>query len=88
MGAAFALDEADLGTMLVMGFTLHNTTEGVAIVAPLARERVQVRCLIWLGAVAGVPPIFGALIGGLVYSEAWALLFLALGTIAIVTPNT
>ena len=53
VGAAFALDEAALGTMLVMGFTLHNTTEGVAIVAPLARERVQVRCLIWLGAVAG-----------------------------------
>ena len=83
VGAAFALGEAALGTMLVLGFALHNTTEGVAIVAPLTRERVQVRRLVWLGAVAGVPTIFGALIGGLVYSEAWALLFLALGTGAI-----
>ena len=83
VGAAFALGEAALGTMLVLGFALHNTTEGVAIVAPLTREPVQVRRLIWLGAVAGVPTIFGALIGGLVYSEVWALLFLALGTGAI-----
>ena len=83
VGAAFALGEAALGTMLVLGFALHNTTEGVAIVAPLMRERVKIRQLVWLGAVAGVPTIFGALIGGLVYSEAWALLFLALGTGAI-----
>ncbi len=83
VGAAFALGEAALGTMLVLGFALHNTTEGVAIVAPLMRERVKIRQLVWLGAVAGVPTIFGALIGGLGYSEAWGLLFLALGVGAI-----
>ena len=83
VGAAFALGEAALGTMLVLGFALHNTTEGVAIVAPLTKERVPLCRLVWLGAVAGVPTIFGALLGGLVYSEAWALLFLALGTGAI-----
>ena len=35
---AFALGEAALGTLLVIGFTLHNTTEGLAIIAPIARE--------------------------------------------------
>lgn len=83
IGAAYALGEVALGTLLVLGFALHNTTEGLAVVAPLTRESVSMRRLAWLGALAGVPTIFGALIGGLVYSEVWALLFLALGTGAI-----
>src|ERR671916_335239 len=35
IGAAFALGEAALGTFLVVGFTLHNITEGVGIAAPI-----------------------------------------------------
>ena len=35
IGAAFALGEAALGSFLVIGFTLHNITEGVGIAAPL-----------------------------------------------------
>jgi hypothetical protein len=35
IGAAFALGEAALGSFLVIGFMLHNVTEGIGIVAPL-----------------------------------------------------
>ncbi|MCK9912008.1 ZIP family metal transporter, partial [Microbacteriaceae bacterium K1510] len=31
IGSAFALGEGALGTFLVVGFTLHNITEGVGI---------------------------------------------------------
>jgi zinc transporter ZupT len=36
IGSAFAVGELAIGTALVVGFALHNTTEGLAIVAPLA----------------------------------------------------
>ncbi|MBI2222360.1 MAG: metal transporter [Acidobacteria bacterium] len=83
IGAAFALGEAALGTLLIVGFTLHNTTEGIAIVAPLARTRVRVADLVRLGLVGGVPTIFGAWLGGLVYSPVWSVVFLAVGAGAI-----
>ena len=35
VGAAFSLGEAALGTFLVVGFILHNVTEGIGIAAPL-----------------------------------------------------
>ena len=88
IGAAFALGEAALGSLLIVGFALHNTTEGLAIVAPLARERqpsdpIPVATLVRLGLIGGVPTIFGAWIGGFVYSPVWALLFLGIGIGAI-----
>jgi zinc transporter ZupT len=35
IGVAFSIGEAALGSFLVIGFMLHNVTEGVGIVAPL-----------------------------------------------------
>jgi zinc transporter ZupT len=85
IGAAFALGEAALGTLLILGFTLHNTTEGLAIVAPLAegKARVSVASLALLGAIAGVPTLAGAWLGGFVYSPLWAAVFLGVGAGAI-----
>ena len=83
IGAAFALGEATLGTVLIVGFMLHNTTEGLAIVAPLAREPVRVGRLLRLGLLGGAPTIVGAWVGGLIYSQIWSVLFLALGAGAI-----
>ena len=62
---------------------LHNTTEGLGIVAPIARDRPKLSTLASLGLVAGVPTIMGAWIGGLAYSPLYATLFLALGAGAI-----
>ena len=36
IGSAYVVGALALGTALIVGFALHNTTEGVAIVAPLA----------------------------------------------------
>jgi zinc transporter ZupT len=83
IGAAYTLGNIALGAMLVIGFTLHNTTEGLAIVAPIARSGARLRHLLVLGAIGGVPTIFGAWLGGFTYSAVLALLFLAVGAGAI-----
>jgi zinc transporter ZupT len=76
VGAALAVGEVALGTFLVLGFALHNTTEGIAIIAPLGslRDRPAWKHFIGFGAVAGLPTIAGAWLGGFVFSPAWAAL--------------
>lgn len=66
-----------------MGFTIHNTTEGLAIVAPLTRSKVKALHLAMLGLVGGAPAILGCWMGGFTYSDFWAVFFLAVGAGAI-----
>jgi zinc transporter, ZIP family len=84
IGTSYATGEIALGTFLVIGFLLHNTTEGLGIVTPLAEERPRLRTLLSLGALAGVPTVIGAWIGGFTYSPIWTTLFFAIGAGAIV----
>lgn len=84
IGSAFALGEAAFGTLLIVGFTLHNATEGLAIISPLSKEHPGVGGLLKLGLIGGLPTIAGAWIGGLVYSQVVAVVFLGLGVGAIV----
>jgi zinc transporter ZupT len=95
IGAAFALGEAALGSFLVIGFTLHNITEGVGIAAPLvpgkkrdadtAESTPAPSVLIFLGLalLAGAPAILGAWIGGFAFSPLLASIFLGMGVGAI-----
>lgn len=85
VGAALAAGEVALGTFLVVGFALHNTTEGLAIVAPLGRDRARppIGHLFALGAIAGVPTIFGAWGGGFAFSPGPAALAFGLAAGAI-----
>jgi zinc transporter ZupT len=83
IGSAYATGEIALGTFLVVGFLIHNTTEGLGIVAPLAREHPSLGRLLLLGALAGVPTVLGAWIGGFTYSPFWTTLFFAIGVGAI-----
>ena len=85
IGTSYATGEIALGTFLVIGFLLHNTTEGLGIVTPLADQRPRLRSLILLGALAGVPTVIGAWIGGFTYSPLWTTLFFAIGAGAIAT---
>lgn len=94
IGAAFALGEAALGSFLVIGFTLHNVTEGIGIAAPLlpridpeeergAKGSTGLLTFIGLVLLAGAPAILGAWIGGFLYSPLLSTLFLGIGVGAI-----
>ena len=54
---------------LVIGFMVHNVTEGLGIAAPASRERVTFLWLAALALVAGAPAILGTWIGGYASSD-------------------
>lgn len=83
IGAAFALGEAALGTFLVIGFTLHNITEGVGVVAPVVRKSPGLPHFVLLALVTGGPAILGTWIGGFAFDPVLATIFLAIGVGAI-----
>jgi zinc transporter, ZIP family len=83
IGGAYALGAVAVGTMLIIGFAIHNLTEGIAVVAPVLRAQFNRWHLVWLGLLAGGPTIAGAILGGLSYSPVLAVLFLAIGAGAI-----
>ena len=66
--------------MLVIGFALHNSTEGFGICAPLAGEKEMPSWgfLGLMGLIAGAPTFLGTLLGQAWSSEAISVLFLAL----------
>lgn len=83
IGAAYAVGAAALGTFLVVGFIIQNITEGLGIVMPIARDEPSLSSLALLGLIGGAPAIIGTWIGGLVYSQALSVLFLAIGAGAV-----
>lgn len=83
IGAAYAIGEVALGAFLVIGFIIQNITEGLGIVIPVLRARPSLGRLALLGLLGGVPAIIGTWIGGLVYSQPLAVLFLAIGAGAV-----
>jgi ZIP family zinc transporter len=83
IGAAYSVGEISLGAFLVVGFIVQNITEGLAIIAPVLRDRLSIGQLALLGLVGGAPAIIGAWIGGFSPSPTLAVLFLAVGTGAI-----
>lgn len=59
IGTAFAIGEAALGSLLVVGFTLHNLTEGIGIATPLVKAKPKLVTFIGLTALAGLPAVLG-----------------------------
>ena len=84
IGAAYSVGAIALGSFLVIGFAIHNTTEGLAIVAPLGQTRPPLWHLGVMGAIAGLPTILGAWLGGFSYSPIVATLFISIGAGAII----
>lgn len=84
IGSAVALGRVSLGAFLVIGFMIHNVTEGPAVVGPLAREeRPPLRHFAAIGLLAGAPVILGGWIGSAAFSPTLGALFLAIGVGAI-----
>ncbi|HUH15261.1 MAG TPA: hypothetical protein VML35_05205 [Gaiellaceae bacterium] len=77
IGTSFAFGQLTLGSFLIVGFMVHNVTEGLGIAAPAADGGVSLSKarLAALVAIAGVPTIFGAWLGGFVANDVLAALF-------------
>jgi zinc transporter ZupT len=68
-----------LGTFLIVGFMVHNLTEGLGIAAPIANSgQIRAARLVALAVIAGAPAIAGAWIGGFVTSDLLGVFFFAL----------
>jgi len=84
IGSAYSVGALALGAFLVVGFALHNTTEGLAIVAPVARSgKANVRTLMLLGLLAGAPAVLGAWIGASAFHPSVAAVMFGIGAGAI-----
>jgi zinc transporter ZupT len=90
IGGAYALGEIATGALFIIGFMIHNLTEGIAVVAPVARAGFGAARggrswlhLVWLGALAGVPTVFGSALGAFAPSPVYAVLFLSIGAGAV-----
>ena len=63
IGVAASTGEIGLATVLIIGFALHNATEGFGIVGPLGDVRPSWRWLGLAGLVGGAPVFLGAIVG-------------------------
>ena len=84
IGSAYAIGALALGAFLIIGFAIQNTTEGLAIVAPLSDERPSIGRLALLGVIAGAPAILGTVIGAAAFNAELAALLIGVGVGAIV----
>ncbi|MGA7269973.1 MAG: zinc permease [Acidimicrobiia bacterium] len=85
IGQAAQAGEISLAVLLVVGFALHNATEGFGIVGPLAGSGVQAswRWILLAGLIGGGPTFLGTIVGTAFSSEYVFVAFLALAAGAI-----
>jgi ZIP family zinc transporter len=70
--------EIGLATVLIVGFAIHNATEGFGIVGPLGAVKPSWRWLLAAGVIGGAPTFIGSIVGYHVTSPALELAFYAL----------
>ena len=83
IGVSAQAGEIGLATVLIVGFALHNATEGFGIVGPLGDVRPSWRWLALAGLIGGGPTFLGSIVGYNVTSEPLELAFYALAGGAI-----
>ena len=83
IGVSASTGELGLATVLIIGFALHNATEGFGIVGPLGNVRPSWRWLFLAGLIGGGPTFVGSIVGYNVTSEPLELAFYALSGGAI-----
>jgi ZIP family zinc transporter len=86
IGASAAAGATAIAVGLIVGFALHNATEGFGIAAPLAGRdiRPRRRQLFLAGVVAGGPTFIGTIVGYAFSSPVVSVLFLATAIGALV----
>jgi ZIP family zinc transporter len=83
IGVSASTGEIGLATVLIIGFALHNATEGFGIVGPLGDVRPSWTWLAVAGLVGGGPTFLGSMLGYNVTSEPLELAFYAVSGGAI-----
>jgi ZIP family zinc transporter len=83
IGVSAKTGAVGLATVLIIGFGLHNATEGFGIVGPLGGERPSWKWLGLAGLIGGGPTFLGTIVGYQVNSSPLELLFYALAGGAI-----
>jgi ZIP family zinc transporter len=83
IGVSASAGDISLATVLIVGFALHNATEGFGIVGPLGDVRPSWKWLGLVGLVGGAPTFLGSMLGYSVTSEPLELAFYAVSGGAI-----
>ena len=83
IGVSARAGSISLATVLIIGFALHNATEGFGIVGPLGEVTPSWKWLGLAGLVAGAPTFLGSMVGYAVTSNPLELVFYALAGGAI-----
>ncbi len=83
IGVSARAGAISLATVLIIGFALHNATEGFGIVGPLGDVRPSWRWLGLAGLIGGGPTFLGSMVGYAVTSQPLELVFYALAGGAI-----
>jgi ZIP family zinc transporter len=83
IGVSASTGEISLATVLIVGFALHNATEGFGIVGPLGSVQPSWRWVIVAGLIGGGPTFLGSMVGYSVNSPTLELLFYAVSGGAI-----
>jgi ZIP family zinc transporter len=83
IGVSASTGEIGLATVLIIGFAVHNATEGFGIVGPLGGVRPSWKWLAVAGLVGGGPVFLGSIVGYNVSSEPLELLFYSVSAGAI-----
>lgn len=83
IGVSAGTGEIGLATVLIIGFALHNATEGFGIIGPLGDVKPSWRWLLLVGLIGGGPTFVGSMIGYTVTSDPLELVFYAVAGGAI-----
>src|ERR687891_464343 len=83
VGVSGSAGDISLATVLIVGFGLHNATEGFGIIGPLGGVRPSWRWLAVAGLIGGGPVFLGSMVGYKVTSEPLELAFYAVSAGAI-----
>jgi ZIP family zinc transporter len=83
IGVSARAGAISLATVLIIGFALHNATEGFGIVGPLGDVKPSWRWLALAGLIGGGPTFLGSIVGYAVTSGPLELAFYALAGGAI-----
>jgi zinc transporter, ZIP family len=77
IGVSARAGAISLATVLIIGFALHNATEGFGIVGPLGDVRPSWRWIGLAGLIGGGPTFLGSIVGYAVTSDPLELAFYA-----------